>query len=266
MPVKKDGNRRYVEMERLLPGTPEQVWHAIATGEGNAAWFTRMELEPRAGGKLVVDFGDGATSTGEVLEWDAPRKFAYVERGWMPGAPDCFTEIHVIARDGGKCVMRMAHSLHTDSDEWDEHLESFESGWPGFFEVLQLYLERFRGLAASSFMARQQAKTEAVPSWKHLLEGLGLTGVHVGERRRLAGPEPVDAVVEILREDAVQRYVTVSIDGPAKGLLIVGNYTQGGVNTPGVARFVYGPDHERVAKQAKAAWKEWLVQRFAAAD
>lgn len=57
-----------------------------------------------------------------------------------------------------------------------------------------------------------------------------------------------------------------SADSPSTGVLIVGNYTQGGVNTPGVARFVYGPDHEKVAAQAKAAWKEWLVQRFAAAD
>jgi hypothetical protein len=33
MPVKKDNSgRRWVEMEFLVPGTPEQVWHAIATG------------------------------------------------------------------------------------------------------------------------------------------------------------------------------------------------------------------------------------------
>jgi hypothetical protein len=32
MPVKKDDSgRRWVEMEFLVPGTPEQVWHAIAT-------------------------------------------------------------------------------------------------------------------------------------------------------------------------------------------------------------------------------------------
>ncbi len=35
MPVKKDDSgRRWVEMEFLVPGTPEQVWHAIATGPG----------------------------------------------------------------------------------------------------------------------------------------------------------------------------------------------------------------------------------------
>ena len=36
MPVRKDDSgRRWVEMEFLVPGTPAQVWHAIATGPGN---------------------------------------------------------------------------------------------------------------------------------------------------------------------------------------------------------------------------------------
>ena len=35
MPVRSDDSgRRWVEMELLVPGTPEQVWEAIATGPG----------------------------------------------------------------------------------------------------------------------------------------------------------------------------------------------------------------------------------------
>jgi uncharacterized protein YndB with AHSA1/START domain len=30
---------RTIELEVEVPGTPEQVWEAIATGQGIAAWF-----------------------------------------------------------------------------------------------------------------------------------------------------------------------------------------------------------------------------------
>jgi uncharacterized protein YndB with AHSA1/START domain len=54
MPIRKDGKgNRWVEMEFVTPGTPEQVWEAMATGPGNAAWFTKATIEERAGGPSV---------------------------------------------------------------------------------------------------------------------------------------------------------------------------------------------------------------------
>ena len=39
MSVKKEANgRRSVQVEVEVPGTPEQVWQAIATGPGVGAW------------------------------------------------------------------------------------------------------------------------------------------------------------------------------------------------------------------------------------
>ncbi len=59
MPFKKDDSgRRWVEMEFLVPGTPEQVWQAIATGAGMSAWFTTTQIEERVGGAISFDFGD----------------------------------------------------------------------------------------------------------------------------------------------------------------------------------------------------------------
>ena len=40
MPVKKDeSGRRSVQAEVEVPGTPEEVWEAIATGPGITSWF-----------------------------------------------------------------------------------------------------------------------------------------------------------------------------------------------------------------------------------
>ena len=62
MSVKKDPSGRrsvQVEVEVEVPGTPEQVWAAIATGPGISSWFVPTEVDGRAGGKIACDFGGG---------------------------------------------------------------------------------------------------------------------------------------------------------------------------------------------------------------
>ena len=41
-----------LEFSVEVPGTPEQVWQAIATAKGMSAWFGPTELEEREGGSL----------------------------------------------------------------------------------------------------------------------------------------------------------------------------------------------------------------------
>ena len=58
MPVSKDDDgRRYVEAEVEVPGSPEEVWQAIATGDGISAWFVPTTSDERVGGRTVSSFG-----------------------------------------------------------------------------------------------------------------------------------------------------------------------------------------------------------------
>ena len=67
MSVRKDpSGRRAVALELEVPGTPEQVWEAIATGRGMTAWFMPTRVEERVGGTIAVSFGEGLESTGTV--------------------------------------------------------------------------------------------------------------------------------------------------------------------------------------------------------
>ena len=47
--VPRSMQRRKIEVEVEVPGTPEQVWEAIATGPGIAAWFAPADFEQRVG-------------------------------------------------------------------------------------------------------------------------------------------------------------------------------------------------------------------------
>ena len=60
MSVKKDpSGKRSVQVEVEVPGTPEQVWEAIATGPGVSAWFTPTKTDGRVGGTVTSNFGPG---------------------------------------------------------------------------------------------------------------------------------------------------------------------------------------------------------------
>lgn len=282
MPIKKDGTgKRWVEMELLVPGTPEQVWQALATGPGCAAWFINAEIEPRVGGVLRFDFGLGAVSTGEVTVWEPPYRFGYVEREWEPGAPPVATEIEITARSGDRCVLRMVHSLFTSSDDWDDQVEGFEKGWPGFFAVLRVYLEHFSGEAAGSFMATVPAGADALAAWTSLGEILGLTGANVGERRTApSGPERWSGTVEHVYQDAEQRYVLLRLDVPSPGIALFGVNDSSGSDANlgsieqqigkaasanvGLCRYYYGEGASALATEGEARWRKWFHETFGA--
>ena len=60
MPVKKEASgRRWIAVEAEVPGTPEQVWRAIASGAGISAWFVPSTVEEREGGQATASFGPG---------------------------------------------------------------------------------------------------------------------------------------------------------------------------------------------------------------
>ena len=203
MPIKKDGTgNRWVEMEFIAPGTPEQVWQAMATGPGCAAWFTKAEIEERVGGELRFDFGPDGSSKGEVTVWDPPHHFGYIERDWNVGAPPVATEITITNRSAGRSVVRMVHSLFSSTDDWDDQMEGFESGWPGFFEVLRVYLTHFAGQRAACFMALTSIDGAPSDAWTTLTSALGLAGANVGERRSSPGePEMLAGTIERVHQD-----------------------------------------------------------------
>lgn len=267
MPIKKDepSQRRWVEMQLVVPGTPEQVWQAMATGPGNAAWFTRAEIEERVGGTLRFIFGPGISTEGEVTHWQPPQHFGYVERGWMEGAPPCFTELEITGRDGGKCLVRMVHSLFTSDEKWDDQLESFESGWPGFFAILKMYLAHFAGRTAGSFQAMGAARGTALEVWQGLLRGVGLHGADRDEERTLAGgAEDWRVVVEGTQQDAKIRTVLLRLAAPEQGVALLATVDTGKSIRVSLSTFLYGENAPQRAEDSRRQWQAWMDARYAA--
>src|SRR3954464_13689885 len=102
MSVKKEASgRRSIQVEVEVPGTPEEVWQAIATGPGISAWFVPTTFEERDGKPVAVTstFGPGMEPRAAGTAGDPPRMFAAQGEPWG-GSPPIATEWHVEARTG----------------------------------------------------------------------------------------------------------------------------------------------------------------------
>src|SRR3974390_1078915 len=109
MSVKKEpSGRRSVQVEVEVPGTPEEVWQAIATGPGISSWMVPAEFEERDGKPVAVkmNFGPGMEIRSSVTAWEPLRKGASQSDG-VPGSPPTANEWSVEARGGGVCIVRI---------------------------------------------------------------------------------------------------------------------------------------------------------------
>ena len=263
MPANHDDEKRWLEMQLVVDGSPEQVWQAMATGPGNSAWFTDAEIEERVGGALRFDFGPSGDSTGEVTEWDPPYRFGYVERDWSGDAPPVATEVTVTGHGSDRCVVRMVHSLFTDRDDWDGELEGFESGWAGHFAVLRSYLRHFAGRRAVSYHLSSASQDSPYETWKRLTEALHLDGVDAGDLRTI-GPvgDNVNGQVEVVAQNEQHRHVLVRLAEPLPALVLVGLHTPGGQCFVGLNAFFYGDDAADDAAVTRTAWQKLLEHTF----
>ena len=147
---------RAIDLDIEVPGTPEEVWEAVASGPGITAWFVPAKVDGRVGGTVELDFGPGyGTETARITAWEPPRRFVAEVTG--EGRPTFAAEWLVEARDGGTCVVRLINSGFGDGDEWDAQYDATEAGWRLFFYNLRLYLTHFPGQPCSSVLVNGMA-------------------------------------------------------------------------------------------------------------
>ena len=255
---------RSIEVEVEVPGTPEQVWEAIATGPGIAAWFVPAEVEGREGGAIAYDMGSGMEESGVVTAWDPPRRFAGEEHWQASGdrpAARLATEFLVEARSGGTCVVRLVSSLFATGGDWDDELESMREGWQMFLDNLRLYLTHFAGERCLRIMVNREATGSLDESWTALAGGLGIAGAGEGERvATAADAPPLAGDVERVLDGAHHRGLMVRTDEPAPGVALV--FVNAWRNTcyANVSMYLFGEDAPAFVARDEQRWRAWLEQ------
>jgi uncharacterized protein YndB with AHSA1/START domain len=264
MPLKKEANgRRSVQVEVEVPGSPEDVWQAIATGPGITSWFVPTKIEHDQDGKptkMVMNFGPGMESNATITAYDPPRRLA-AEDSWGPGSPVIATEWTVEARKGGTCLVRVVHSLFAETDDWDNQLKGTESGWPAIFRVLTLYLSHFRGQHAQQMQAMGMAPNEG--GWDVLLHELGISNPTEGQRIVPAnGAPPLAGEIAHAVQSSGHRILIVRLTEPAPGMASIGAYACGGPVQTMISFFLFGERSAAAVSRDAEKWEKWMAERF----
>lgn len=246
-----------MELRFEVPGTPEQVWDAIATARGISAWFLPTDLEERLGGAICTHMGE-TDSPGTVTGWDPPRRFAYEEPEWTTltgheGAPvtPLATEFLVEAQSGGTCVVRVVTSAFGTGAEWEqEWFESMERGWVPFFDRLRLYLLHFPGQAAAPLAIETTVPGPAASVLTAMRRDLGVA--EVGQTVEAHG---LRGTVERLGDDDV----LLGLTDPAPGFLGLAAFdSDDGSTMAFVNGQFFGQGAEDVVERVQPIWKQWL--------
>ena len=220
------------------------------------------EFEERDGKPVAVtlNFGPGMESRSAVTAWDPPRMFAAQAEGW-DGSPPIAMEWSVEARAGGVCLVRVVNSLFASTDDWDNQLEGTESGWPGFFRTLRIYLTHFRGQRSAIMQVMTPVACTEAEAWETLTAGLGVKGLSVGQRWTTpAGVPALSGVAEYVSQspyDALLR-----LDKPGPGVAALGAFNFGGQSMVALNLYLYGDQAAGTVARETPLWEAWIQEHF----
>jgi len=257
----EDG-RRFVQVEVEVPGSPEEVWQAIATGPGISSWFVPTEVEELEGGIFKANFGMGIESESTITKWDPPRSFSKDGDGMDPDAPPVATEWTVEVKSGGTCVVRVVHSWFASTDEWDGQWEAVEQGWIAFFNILRLSLEHFPGQPSAAFDVAGMASGSELEVWTALTSPLGLTDASEGQLVQ----SPTDnlalsGMVAVIGHGSEEFIMLLTTD-PGAGICHVSAMPMGEQSYVSIRFYLFGDAAGDAVAKAAPNWISWFAERF----
>lgn len=257
-------SERNIHVEVEVPGTPEQVWDAIATGPGITSWFMPVHVDGREGGEIVHGHGQDVTSTGTITTWDPPHRFVYEEEGGPLGlGRPLATEWLVEARGGGTCVVRLVMSGFGPGDEFEKAMESFADGWRTMLHNnLRLYLTHFAGQTAAPITASGAVHGRAKDDvWTQLRGALGIPAEPVVGERVAASADDGPTLAGTVA-DHEPGMLTLLLDEPAPGLGFVGVGSPGDEVFAVVRAHLFGHDAPTVAARDEPGWQAFVREQF----
>ncbi len=74
-------NTRAIDLQVDVPGTPEEVWEAVASGPGITSRFVPAEVTGGVGGSITLHFGIGIDEATPITVWEPPRRLVSAEQG-----------------------------------------------------------------------------------------------------------------------------------------------------------------------------------------
>jgi uncharacterized protein YndB with AHSA1/START domain len=240
-----------------VPGTPEQVWAAIATADGISSWFLPTDVEGHEGGAIVTHMGE-TDSPGTITGWDPPHRLEYAEPEWaslagqdIDSVTPLVSEFIVEAQSGGTCVVRVVSSAFGTGADWErEFWTDLEKNWVPFFDNLRLYLTHFPGQRATTLEVSADVPGAGGQVFSAMREALGAGAVG----------KPVDYRGVIGRVERIgENQLLLRLTDPVPGLLGFAGFDKGdGSTMAAIQGWLFSDAAAAYVERERPAWKAWL--------
>src|SRR5262249_7970378 len=159
------------------------------------------------------------------------------------------------------CGGRGGTALFASTDDWDKQLEGAESGWPGAFRVLRIYLTHFRGQRSAFMQVMAPVAGTKEEVWATLTAALGLNGVGAGQRWAVpAGVPALGGVVEHVSQSPSGALWRPDKPGPGPAALFIMTIPGSVIAT--FSFYLYGDRAAATAAREKPLWQAWIQERF----
>ncbi len=262
--VARDPQQLRVEFSVEVDGTPDEVWHALATEDGLLTWFLPTDFEGRLGGAFCIHMGPDMSSSGRVTGWDPPGRLEYEEPEWATLAGQdpatvgpMVSEFIVEGRSGGRCVVHVVSAAMGSGAEWEQaFFDDMALHWEPMFHNLQLALAHFRGAPAAVHEATASPVGDADAVWARIFTALGRP--EIGSSITVA--DGLVATVE--RLDRGRAWMLLDSGQRVSGYLGLGAWAQD--ETLSMAHctvYLFGPTRQA---EPPIEWQTWLNQITAA--
>jgi uncharacterized protein YndB with AHSA1/START domain len=254
-------DRRSIELEVEVDGSPEEVWRAIATGPGISSWYVPHVVEEREGGTAVASFGAEPEMQipGRVAAWEPPRRVVF-DGG--EGVEGLAFEWRIEARDGGTCIVRLVNTGFGSGEDWDAQYDGMTEGWQLFLLNLKLHLEHFPGQTATPMLPGAPWPGPRRRAWAMLTEALGIPPApSVGDRIAIDAPGAPTLAGNV--KDVASWRLALVLDQPAPGTALLAVEGDGEQVSVSIWSYLYGPDRAAIAERDGPRWQRWLTDHSA---
>ncbi len=249
---------RVIDLSVEVPGTPEEVWQAIATGPGISSWFIPHHVAEHVGGEVTMDFGPSfGKEAASVEAWEPPHRVVFRGPSEQPLAYEWLVE----AQSGGTCVVRLVNSGFGHGGDWDGQYDGMTEGWQLFLQNLRLHLTHFRGRQARPIIPVGMAAGPNRAAFAVLCKALGVaTDLRPGDELTTSGdgaPALSGRVETAKFTEKVSAYFLL-LDAPASGTAFLAAEGEGEQVSVCAYLYLYGGDADVVG----AEWTAFMETHF----
>lgn len=179
--IRRDGDRRNLEIDMDLDAGPEEVWRALTEAQRLRSWFPlQAEVDPGLGGTIHMSWDGAWESDLEIRAWEPGKHLRTtwpwtIEDGLVGVENEVVVDYFIEARAGGGTRLRLVHSGFPVGDEWEDIFDGTRRGWSFELRSLKHYLENHDGRSRRVARVRRPMRgLSAADVWRRLWSPEGL--------------------------------------------------------------------------------------------